>query len=260
MNDESTAESTMAPPGTLDRTERRVLGVLVEKAFCTPDYYPLTANATISACNQKSNRHPMMTLEGHEVDEALFRLRSASLAIQVHPASGRTERWKHNIKEAWQLDRPQRAVIGELLLRGAQTEGELRTRASRMVEIPSLDELKTILEELARRGFTRLLSPEGQKRGRVWTHLLFNDNELSRVEAEVASSAPASSSSPSSPSAPSPPRTGATVADDRLEKLETELSQAQVEVADLTSRLEQLEKAHEQVRDELESLRTQLGG
>lgn len=216
MNDSSSSMGANATAHQLSRIQRRVLGVLLEKAFTTPDSYPLTANATVTACNQKSNRDPVSNYEAHEVDETLLSLKDALLAIQVFSATGRTERWKHNLREAWGLDRSGLSVLAELFLRGPQSEGDLRARASRMNPMASLDDLRTILNQLAERGFVRRLSPEGRKRGVLWGHLFISEKERAELDAiaereaaggddeetrsESSGSSNASSSSSASPS------------------------------------------------------------
>lgn len=183
MNDSASPSGVNATAHQLSRIQRRVLGVLLEKAFTTPDSYPLTANATVTACNQKSNRDPVTNYEAHEVDETLLSLKDALLAIQVYSATGRTERWKHNLREAWGLDRSGLSVLAELFLRGPQSEGDLRARASRMHPMASLDDLRTILNQLAERGFVRRLSPEGRKRGVLWGHLFISEKERAELDA-----------------------------------------------------------------------------
>src|SRR4051812_1877081 len=113
----------------LSVNERRVLGVLVEKAKTTPDAYPLSLNGLITGCNQKSNRDPLLDLSDIDVEEALAACQQKRLAFKI--TGGRVERWKHNLYDAWKINKVEIAVLGELLLRGPQTEGELRTRASR---------------------------------------------------------------------------------------------------------------------------------
>ena len=108
----------------LDINERRVLGVLVEKAKTTPDSYPLSLNALTAGCNQKSNREPVMSLTDLDVEDTLLRLQKRGLVIKV--TSSRVDRWRHQLYEAWHLDRVDLAILTELLLRGPQTEGELR--------------------------------------------------------------------------------------------------------------------------------------
>ncbi|MBY0589052.1 YceH family protein [bacterium] len=171
-----------APAPSLTPIQRRILGVLVEKAITTPDAYPLTSNATITACNQKSNREPTTNYQAHEVDEALIDLKPMGLVFQVFAATGRTERWKHNLREAWGLERPHLSVLAELFLRGTQTEGDLRARASRMAPLASLEELRAVLQGLAERGFVKKLSAEGRKRGVVWGHLCVTEREREALE------------------------------------------------------------------------------
>jgi hypothetical protein len=140
----------------------------------------------ISGCNQKSNRDPAMELTEESAAAALEELKARKLVQCLFPASGRTERWKHILVEAWDVDGKERAVIAELLLRGPQTEGELRQRASRMQDLPTLEDLNQVLEQLAADGFVKRLSPEGQKRGVIWTHLLYPPEEAVRIEAKYA--------------------------------------------------------------------------
>jgi uncharacterized protein YceH (UPF0502 family) len=122
-----------------------------------------------------------MDLNVDQVADALAELKELGLVECIFPASGRTERWRHILKEAWGLDGRQRAVLAELLLRGPQTEGDLRGRASRLQELTSLEDVNSVLASLAEEGFVRRLSPEHMRRGVVWTHLLFPEDELARV-------------------------------------------------------------------------------
>jgi len=174
-------EEELLPPMPLTREQRRVLGGLVEKAFATPESYPLTINAAVAGCNQKSAREPVMDLNADQVTDALGELKELGLVECVFPASGRTERWRHVLKEAWGLDGRERAALAELMLRGPQTEGDLRGRASRLQEFTSLEDVNAVLASLAEEGFARRLSPDHVKRGVVWTHLLFPEEELTRV-------------------------------------------------------------------------------
>lgn len=177
-----TLPGSLAPAPELTPIQRRILGVLVEKAITTPDAYPLTSNATITACNQKSNREPVSNYEAHEVDEALIDLKPMGLVFQVFSATGRTERWKHNLREAWNLEKPALSVLAELFLRGPQTEGDLRARASRMTPMATLEDLRAILQGLADRGFAKRLSAEGRKRGVIWGHLCLTPREKESLE------------------------------------------------------------------------------
>ncbi|MFO0949085.1 MAG: DUF480 domain-containing protein [Planctomycetota bacterium] len=257
-------------PVPLNRIQRRVLGVLVEKAFCTPENYPLTANSLLAGCNQKSNRDPVLNLESDAIDTALLELKDLGLAIRVLPATGRTERWKHSMKEAWQLERPQRAVLAELLLRGAQAEGELRARVSRMVEIPTLEELRVVLEELASRGFALRLSPEGRRRGVTWTHCVCSESELERIrssyvdlggdeEEEVPASGVRQPAPDTPRAAPAMPRAESTSPQQAGRNLEHELSNLREQVADLSRQIQDLSSAHENLVAEFRSLRDALG-
>ena len=121
----------------LSPVEARVLGCLIEKELATPEYYPLTLNALVNACNQKSNRDPVMELGDEDVSNAVSSLAWQQLAI-VSGEGGRVTKYRHFLEEKWGLNPPQLAVLAELLLRGPQTPGELRGRASRMVELPDV--------------------------------------------------------------------------------------------------------------------------
>jgi len=238
-------EDELLPPMPLTREQRRVLGVLIEKAFATPESYPLTLNAAVAGGNQKSAREPVMDLTGDQVADALSELKELGLVECIFPASGRTERWRHILKEAWGLDGRQRAVLAELLLRGPQTEGDLRGRASRLQELTSLEDVNAVLASLAEEGFVRRLSPEHMKRGVVWTHLLFSDDELARVverhkgravdEADNDDAAPTSGAA-----APSPPsqRGGAV---DRVNALEAQVQDLRGRLADLSDAFDALQ-------------------
>jgi uncharacterized protein YceH (UPF0502 family) len=168
----------------LERNERRVLGVLVEKAKTTPSAYPLTLNSIRTGSNQKSNRFPMMELEEHHVEEALEGLRKAG-AVTMLQGDGRTEKFRHLAYEWMGVDKVELAVMAELLLRGAQTLGDLRTRAARMEPIKGQEELKPIVDALVARGLMIYLTPPG--RGAMVTHNLYQPQELQKVQAEHGS-------------------------------------------------------------------------
>ncbi len=144
--------------------ERRVLGVLVEKAKTTPEYYPLSVAAIVTGCNQKSNRDPVTNYDQDDVEDTLHSLRKKGAVILIE-GSGRVARWKHTLYDWMKVSKVELAVMAELLLRGPQTEGELRARASRMEPLADLPALQAILEALAPRGLVQYLSPPGQKRG-----------------------------------------------------------------------------------------------
>ena len=133
---------------SLNGHEARTLGVLVEKAFTTPDQYPLSLNALTNGCNQKSNRAPVTDYSEAEVTVALTGLRHKHLAGASLGAGSRVERWRHNALEGLKVGERALAVLAELLLRGPQAPGELRTRCNRMRSVPSQEDLAQVLAEL----------------------------------------------------------------------------------------------------------------
>lgn len=167
-----------------------MLGVLIEKQKTTPDSYPLTLAGLVAGCNQKSNRDPVTDYDGDDIEETLEELRRKG-AVLRYEGSGRVEKWKHAAYDWFDLkNRPaEMAVLTELLLRGPQTEGELRGRAGRMDPIPDLGTLGVILEFLQARGLVVYLTPPEQKRGVVVTHGLYSTGELERVRRQAARNA-----------------------------------------------------------------------
>src|SRR5947209_13640230 len=158
--------------------ERRVLGVLVEKALTAAAPEPLTLNAVVVGSSQKSNRDPVMTVEEPEVDDALERLQRKGLVFRI--TGGRTERWRHNLYEAWKVNKPELALLAELLLRGPQTAAEARSRASRMEPLDS-ELTATAIKALAERGLVVWLEPE-HRRGAQLTHGFHTPDELARLK------------------------------------------------------------------------------
>ncbi|MHC5540046.1 YceH family protein, partial [Singulisphaera rosea] len=171
------AERSWVP---LSSRERRVLGVLVEKAKTTPEYYPLTVAAIVTGSNQKSNRDPVTNFDADDVEEVLQDLRQKGATVMIE-GSGRVVRWKHTLYDWLKVTKVELAVLAELMLRGPQTEGDLRSRASRMEPFPDLASLQTVLEALATRELVIYLSPTGTKRGVVVTHGLYSPKELEKV-------------------------------------------------------------------------------
>jgi len=227
----------------LDSNERRVLGVLIEKGKTTPDQYPLSLNAVVTGCNQKSNRDPVMHLDEESASRALTSLRHSGAVAEVF-GSGKIPRYRHLAYEWLGVGKEELAILGELLLRGEQSEGDLRGRASRMDPIPDLDTLRTFLDSLAARDLIVWLSPPG--RGRMLTHGLLPDEKLEKVRSQVGLTAVAAgvdaagdeTSGEREPEAGT--RAGArTVTEslaDRVARLESEL-------ADVRARLTELERA-----------------
>ncbi len=159
-------------PRPLDPVEIRVLGALLEKQQATPEYYPLTLNALLAACNQKSNRDPVLGLSEGEVRSALERMREHVLVWQV--GGSRSEKWEQNVERRWELDSATRALMTLLLLRGAQTPGELRSRSDRLHAFASTTDIEAALGRLASGHeplVVELPRAPGQKETR-WTHLV----------------------------------------------------------------------------------------
>lgn len=149
----------MAPDIPLDPFEARVLGVLIEKNLTTPDLYPLTLHAVTIGANQKSNRDPFMELLEGDAYAALQKLIRRGLAGSVHPVGARVEKFRHNTEAVLKIGTPQAAVVAELLMRGPQQPGELRTRASRMTPLDSQQDLMETLKPLLEFGFVVRVEP-----------------------------------------------------------------------------------------------------
>lgn len=136
----------------LNDIDRRVLGVLMEKEMSQPDYYPMTLNAVVAACNQKQNRDPVMSLDEVAIEAALGSLQDMGLLTAMFPAQGgRAKRHRHEAEKVFGWQKAERAVMAELLLRGPQTVGELRTRCQRFVQFADLAVVSQVLDELNRR-------------------------------------------------------------------------------------------------------------
>jgi len=203
-------------PRTLDPVEIRVLGALLEKQQATPEYYPLTLNALVAACNQRSNRDPVTDLSAGEVEAALDRLRKYVLVWRV--GSSRAEKWEQNVERRWTLDGATKAVMTLLLLRGAQTPGELRARSERLHAFATLDEVESALARLAEGPeplVAELLRAPGQKETR-WTHLVAGP-----VEGVAAPAGPA----PAPSGRPDSLASRVTVLEEQMAALSSELSE-----------------------------------
>ena len=249
MSEESTTE-TGPRWRLLDRTERRVLGVMVEKAKTTPDNYPLSLNSLTNGCNQKSNRFPQMTLEESDVDDAMERLRKmgASAVIQ---GDGRVDKYRHLAYEWLGVDKKELAVMAELLLRGAQTIGELRARASRMEPIPGISDLRPLIESLRKKKLIILLTPPG--RGCILTHALYQDHELAKVRAEHGNIVVGDEPLTDDDDAPSSSPAAAAVS--RTSAVHSQQPQHRVESEDFKRQLAEL---REELTDEISKLRSEL--
>lgn len=203
----------------LDPVEVRVLGALLEKEATTPEYYPLSLNALINACNQKSNRDPVVEYDEDTVYDAVNRLREKKRAMTI-TGSGRVNKYSQRISETLNLGRRELAVLCTLLLRGPQTLGEIKDRSERMFAFADLHETESMLEKLSEwpgGGLVRKLTRQpGQKEAR-YTHLLSGE--------------PSESAAPNSPQPPP----------SRVEQLESELAQLRSEFNELKRRFEALE-------------------
>lgn len=220
---EGTAAGTPSP---LSAAEVRVLGSLVEKDITTPDYYPLTLNALTNACNQSSNRDPVVSYSEQEVARALDQLRERKLAFEFQGAESRAAKFGHRLAESFGLGRPESSVMCVLMLRGPQTVGEVRARPGRMHEFGGLGEAEAVLESLCARPagalVTRLPRRRGMKEER-YAHLL---------------SGPAAAPAPEP--GPEPVAAPAGAQDARIARLEGEVEGLRREVADLRRELGEL--------------------
>lgn len=167
----------------LSYIQRRVAGVLVEKSKTTPDVYPMTLNGIKTASNQKSNRSPQLDLREDQVEQALYELRELGAVVEVH-AGGRVPKFKHQLYEWMGVNTAELAVMAELLLRGEQTLGELRGRASRMTRISDLEELRPIVASLIQLRLVLPLTPSG--RGQIVTHGLYKTDELEGLKSRFS--------------------------------------------------------------------------
>jgi uncharacterized protein YceH (UPF0502 family) len=223
----------------LNRLQRRVLGVLVEKSKTTPETYPMTLNSLTNGCNQKNNRSPLMNLTQDEVLKTLDTLRGLGVVTEVH-GDGRVPKYKHQMYDWMGIDRPESAVMTELLLRGQQTLGELRARAARMEPaIEELTQLKPIIDALIAKGLMMELTPPG--RGQVVSHALYQPEELAKVRAQVEQEKGAGVS-------------GAEAEGEDEPRVTANVLKANAELGNLAERLERVEAAIKRIEERLASL------
>lgn len=254
MSEQASASPASAGPWpVLDVHERRVLGVLVEKGKMTPDAYPLSMNAILTGCNQKTNRDPVLELEDWEVEDAVGRCKEKGLLAKI--VGGRVERHKHLLYDALRVDKVEIAIMGELLLRGPQTEGELRTRASRMEPIEDLETLRATLKPLVQRNLVLYLTAE-DRRGAMLTHGFHSPKELEglrRMAAGMVAAEPVAR--PSVRESAAPPAPLAAKPDERVADLVQTTTAQRQEIASLQERVAVLEKTANELRGELKSMR-----
>ena len=211
----------------LTPTEVRVLASLVEKQLTTPEYYPLTLNALTAACNQKSNRDPVMSLGDTEIQAAIDTLRDQSLVYLYYGTGTRTVKYKHMLPSVYELDPAGTAVMTVLMLRGPQTIGEIRDRTGRLFEFRDLNEVQAALDELSKRDeplIVKLERQTGQKEAR-YAHLLSGEIDVSKlpVAAERQSG-------------------GGSGSNERMEKLEGEVERLSSELTEFKAMFEEFRK------------------
>jgi uncharacterized protein YceH (UPF0502 family) len=217
-------------PDTVTSIEARILGALVEKQLTTPEYYPLTLNALVNACNQKNNRDPVMSLSENEVSTAIEHLRDRNLVYVFYGSTSRVPKYKHMLPTYYELEPAEVAVMAVLMLRGPQTLGELRERTSRMQEFSGLDEVQQTLNALTTREdplVIRLDRLPGQKDAR-FAHLLSGPIDIEALAAAHPTREQRSESS-----------------NDRLAKLESEIERLTSELTDLRSTFAEFRKQFE---------------
>ena len=251
----------------LKPSERRVLGVLAEKAKTTPDTYPMSLNAICAGCNQKSNRGAVMQLDAEHVEEVLEHLREIG-AVGLIEGYGRVAKYRHYLYEWLGADKIELSVMTELLLRGPQTEGELPGLRVCMDPVADLPALRVLLTSLAGKGLVLSLTAEG--RGHVVTHALYLPRELEQLKvqyqhqgaAEFADEegeegAPAGES----PRSAAPPRAAAapSVTEPHADGLRREVQELRTQLAGLQHELTDISARQEQFADELRSLKDALG-
>ncbi len=233
MNSEAeqngTSEKRWRP---LSSIQRRVIGVLIEKAKTTPDSYPLTLNALTNGCNQKSNRSPQMDLSQEDVEQTIEELREMGAAAEVQSGS-RVSKYRHYMYDWLGVDKIELAVMAELLLRGEQTTGELRGRASRMELIADMNSLRPVLDALIKKDLVVSLTPPG--RGQVVTHNLYTPERLEKLRQQYASGRV--TASPDTPPRASRP---AVVSLEALEELRSEVAQLRADMQHLSDEIDRL--------------------
>jgi len=225
----------------LTARQRRVFGVLVEKAKTTPDAYPMTINGLIAGSNQKSNREPQMNLSAEDVEQTLDELRGLGAVTEVQ-GSGRVAKYRHHAYEWLGVEKTELAVMTELLLRGEQTLGELRGRAARMEPIADLATLKPVVDSLVKRGLMVELTAPG--RGQVVSHHLYKERELAEIKTQFANYVPPAGSSDDPPAIrerPAPAAAPAVPTADQLAELTVEVAELRAEVLRLRDQVQGLE-------------------
>ena len=225
----------------LSEVAARVLGALVEKEITTPEYYPLSLNALVNACNQKSNREPVMNLDEDAVTMAMRGLSELELAGAANTNDSRVRKYEHRLQEVFNFTRPETAVLCVLLLRGAQTPGEIRGRGERLHHFEELSDVQSALQKLMQREspLVKVLARQPGTKESRYVHLLCGDVEDSAV-AGARESVGASSGSQAGVYAKDE-----TKDDTRIARLESELAALKSEIAELRQQFEQFRRQFE---------------
>jgi uncharacterized protein len=214
----------------LNEVECRVLGSLVEKEITTPEYYPLSLNALINACNQKSNREPVMNLDEAAVRQALHSLDGQSLVRSISAADSRVTKYEHRLQEAFNFYRHEIAILSVLLLRGPQTPGELRTRTERLQHFDDLSAVQSSLQHLMKREppLVKILPRQPGTKEARYAHLLSGDVESFEAKPNAETAA-----------------TTISVDGERIARLEEEVAALHKEVAELKQQFSNFQKQFE---------------
>jgi len=229
----------------LTEIETRVLGSLIEKDITTPDYYPLSLNALVNACNQKNNRDPVMTLDEESVRTALSSLQEKRLAGPAAGADSRVTKYEHRLQEVFNFDRREIAVLCVLLLRGPQTPGELRNRTERMYHFEALDDVVSTLDRLSQRepSLARVLPRQPGTKESRYTHLFSGEPLAAAITASVARAPLRQAQGRLSPANPTTESTPSTT--ERLTQLEEEVAELREELSEIQHQLESFRKQFE---------------
>lgn len=244
----------------IPKIQRRVLGVLMEKAFTTPDQYPLTLKAATTGCNQKSNRSPITHYTEDDVQEALDGMREDLLCAEVFSDGGRAPRYRHYMRHKFDFSEAQFAIIAELMLRGRQQLGELRTRASRMVKIESQEQLRDELNDLQQKGYLQASGPL-ERRGVEVDHTFYLEKENKTLAKTVAddSAPPASETQPEPPPGDSKADDASTTTSFDATALEGQVTQLKATIEEQASVIGKLESLLTEMNDRLQRLERDLG-
>ena len=224
--DSSASSHDTTVPINLSSTETRILGCLLEKERTTPEYYPLSLNSLVTACNQTTNRDPIVNYNEKTVEQGLDLLRQKKLAMLIHTAGARVAKYRHTFLDLYNLNSREVAIICVLMLRGPQTPGELRSRTERMCGTMSLSEVETLLDELSAGDdpLAKVIPARSGQKEKRYVHLLAPYAEIYESAADRA------------------PTVESTPQESRLDQLQRELDLLRSEMKALREDLEQFKK------------------